>query len=103
MILETATLNVVAGRGGEFEAAFDLARPLVAATPGFLGLELRRCVERDDQYLLLISWRSVADHEQGFRQGPNYARWKELLHHFYDPFPVVEHYELVSECTGVEV
>ncbi|QUH01747.1 antibiotic biosynthesis monooxygenase [Saccharopolyspora erythraea] len=96
VVLETAVLDVVAGRAVEFEAAFEEARPLVAATPGFLGLELRRCLERPGRYRLLIRWRSVRDHEVGFRQGPNYPRWKQLLHHFYDPFPVVEHYELVT-------
>jgi hypothetical protein len=25
-----------------------------------------------------------------------YDRWRELLHHFYDPFPTVEHYEPVT-------
>jgi heme-degrading monooxygenase HmoA len=97
VILEVATLDIVAGRSAEFEAAFEQARPLVAATPGFLGLELRRCVEHDDRYLLLIRWRSITDHEVRFRRGPNYARWKDLLHPFYDPFPAVEHYELVRE------
>ncbi|HTP10252.1 MAG TPA: antibiotic biosynthesis monooxygenase, partial [Anaerolineae bacterium] len=24
-----------------------------------------------------------------------YQDWKRLLHHFYDPFPTVEHYEAV--------
>lgn len=97
MILEVATLDVLPGRAAEFEAAFAEARPLVADTPGFLGLELRKCVERQNRYLLLIRWHSVADHVQGFRGGPNYARWKALLHHFYDPFPVVQHYELVQD------
>ena len=36
------------------------------------------------------------DHEVGFRQSPQYLAWKRLLHHFYDPFPVVEHFELVE-------
>lgn len=26
-----------------------------------------------------------------------YAEWKKRLHHFYDPFPVVEHYVEVSQ------
>jgi hypothetical protein len=26
---------------------------------------------------------------------PQYGKWRELLHHFYDPFPVVEHFEAV--------
>ncbi|MHB8436019.1 MAG: antibiotic biosynthesis monooxygenase, partial [Acidimicrobiales bacterium] len=24
-----------------------------------------------------------------------YEEWRRLLHHFYEPFPVVEHYEQV--------
>ena len=32
------------------------------------------------------------DHTVGFRGSAGYQRWRELLHHFYDPFPVVEHF-----------
>ena len=32
------------------------------------------------------------DHTVGFRGSADYQRWRELLHHFYDPFPVVEHF-----------
>jgi hypothetical protein len=31
-------------------------------------------------------------HTEGFRKSTQYLEWKQLLHHFYDPFPVVEHY-----------
>jgi heme-degrading monooxygenase HmoA len=96
MILQVATVDIADGRSAEFEDAFEQARPLVAATPGFLGLELRRCLERDDRYLLLIRWRSVTDHEVRFRRGPDYQRWKELLHPFSESPPVVGHYELVT-------
>ncbi len=44
---------------------------------------------------LLVRWRTREDHTEGFRGSPEYQRWKELLHHFYDPFPTVEHYRLV--------
>ena len=30
--------------------------------------------------------------EPGFRKSDRYLPWRSLLHHFYDPFPVVEHY-----------
>lgn len=33
------------------------------------------------------------DHTVGFRQSDEYQEWKRLLHHFYDPFPTVEHFE----------
>jgi heme-degrading monooxygenase HmoA len=96
MILEVAVLDVRPGSEPAFEAAFDEARPLIAATPGYLGLELQRCVEAPSRYVLLVRWRRLEDHTEGFRGSPQYQRWKALLHHFYDPFPTVEHYRLVA-------
>lgn len=94
-VLEHALLPVLPGRGADFEAAFDRARPFVEEIPGFRGLRLSRCVERPDTFLLLIGWDSVEAHTHGFRGSPGYERWRSLLHPFYDPFPVVEHYVAV--------
>lgn len=102
MILEVAMLHVRPGRGSDFEAAFAQAQEIIASMPGYLGHELQRCLEVEDKYVLLVRWQSLADHEEGFRQSPQYQEWKRLLHHFYDPFPVVEHFELVgAEQLGV--
>jgi heme-degrading monooxygenase HmoA len=95
MILEIATLNVIRGREAEFEAAFAEARPIISSMPGFLSLRLERCLEHPNRYVLLVEWRALEDHTIGFRQSKEYARWRELLHHFYDPFPEVEHYRSV--------
>ncbi len=92
MILEVAILNVRVGEESAFEAAMRNARPLIEGSPGFGELELRRCVEAPNRYLLLVEWRSVEDHTIGFRQSGRYQEWRKLLHHFYDPFPTVEHY-----------
>ena len=95
MILEHVLLDVVPGREAAYEAAFEQARPLLASRPGFRSLRLERCVERPSRYLLLVEWDSLEDHMEGFRGAPEYERWRALLHHFYDPFPVVEHYATV--------
>ncbi|MDQ3107626.1 MAG: antibiotic biosynthesis monooxygenase, partial [Actinomycetota bacterium] len=78
--------------------AFSQARPLIEATPGFLGLELRRCVEDGARYLLFVEWETLEAHTEGFRGSDRYDPWRELLHHFYDPFPVVEHYSPLGEA-----
>lgn len=96
MILEAAPLHIRPGSREAFEAAFERARHLIASIPGFLGLELQRCLERENEYLLLVRWTSVQAHEQGFRGSPQYQDWKALLHHFYEPFPVVSHYAAVA-------
>ncbi|WP_054812789.1 antibiotic biosynthesis monooxygenase family protein [Nocardia arizonensis] len=99
MIIEHALLPVATERAAEFEAAFAGARPLIAATPGFRTLTLSRCVESPGTYLLVVEWDDLADHVEGFRGSDRYARWSELLHHFYDPFPAVLHFAPVL-CSG---
>jgi heme-degrading monooxygenase HmoA len=96
MILEVAPLHVRAGRSAEFEVAFSIAQRLLAAAPGYLSHDLQRCLDRPDEYLLLVRWVSVEAHEIGFRTSAAYQEWKRLLHHFYEPFPVVSHYERVA-------
>lgn len=92
MIIEHVLLQVRAGREAEFERAMVSARPLIAASPGFLGIEVRPAVEQSGSYLLLVRWESVADHRDGFRQSPRYQQWRALLHPFYDPMPVVAYF-----------
>lgn len=92
MILETALLSVRAGESGRFEAAMAAARPLIAQSPGFISLELRRACETEGLYLLLVEWESIADHRDGFRRSARYALWREQLHRFYDPMPDVHYF-----------
>lgn len=96
MILEAAPLQVRPGQEADFEAAFREAQRIIAAMPGYRSHELQRCVERPSEYLLLVRWDSLEAHEVGFRQSPQYQDWKRLLHHFYDPFPRVSHYQAVA-------
>lgn len=95
MVLEHAILPVRAGEQQAFEAAFAEAVPLIAGSPGFRSLRLSRGVEDPGHYLLLVEWDTLEDHVEGFRGSPAYERWRTLLHHFYDPPPIVEHFDEV--------
>jgi heme-degrading monooxygenase HmoA len=96
MITEHAELSVIPGREADFESAFAGAKCLISASPGFGGLTLSRNIERPNVYLLLVQWESMDAHQVGFRGSPAYVEWRALLHHFYEPFPVVEHYAVVA-------
>jgi heme-degrading monooxygenase HmoA len=63
---------------------------------GYISHELQHCLENEFQYILLVKWETLEDHTIGFRQSEQYQEWKQLLHHFYEPFPVVEHYQMIS-------
>jgi heme-degrading monooxygenase HmoA len=100
MIIEAALLNVRSGQEAEFERAFAIASPIIASAGGYLGHSLSRCVESPSKYLLLVRWSALEDHVSGFRGSAGYAEWKRLLHHFYDPFPTVEHFDPVIDQLG---
>jgi len=95
MITEHVILPVIPGREAEFEAAFAEARGIISAMPGFRSLQLSRSIESPNQYLLLVEWETLEDHTVGFRTSPEYRQWRALLHHFYDPFPTVEHFSAI--------
>lgn len=95
MITEHALLHVIPGREDEFEIAFTEARPILTSMPGCRGVSLSRSIESPSTYLLLVEWERLDDHTIGFRQSDQYQKWRTLLHHFYEPFPLVEHYQIV--------
>lgn len=92
MVLEVATLQIKPGQTAAFEQAFAQAQKIIASMHGYQGHELQRCIEDSHQYVLLVRWATLQDHTEGFRQSPEYQEWRNLLHHFYDPFPTVLHY-----------
>lgn len=96
MVLEIALLRIRESQSRAFETAFMQAQAIIASMPGYISHELQHCVEQENHYVLLVRWQTLADHELGFRQSPQYQEWKKLLHHFYDPFPTVLHYKKVT-------
>lgn len=92
MILEVAILNIKDNLNSQFELSFKQAEKIISSIKGYKSHQLKKCVEKNNKYILLVYWESIEDHEIGFRKSESYKDWKKLLHHFYDPFPIVEHY-----------
>lgn len=95
MILEVAILDIHEGQESAFQTAFAQAYPIIATAPGNLGTELQRCIEKPNRFILLAKWATLEDHTVGFRGSLAYQEWKTLLHRFYNPFPIVEHFEVL--------
>ncbi|NKI30499.1 antibiotic biosynthesis monooxygenase family protein [Croceivirga thetidis] len=92
MVLEVAILNIENGENLKFEQSFRQASSIIESMKGYINHELKKCIEKENQYILLVNWETLGDHEVGFRNSPKYQEWKKLLHHFYEPFPEVLHY-----------
>lgn len=97
MILEAAYLQVNPTLEHQFEKDFATAGQYISSIDGYIEHSLQKCIEVENKYLLLVKWESVENHTIGFRESEAYLKWKELLHHYYDPFPTVEHFETVLE------
>lgn len=95
MILEVAILYVKIGEEKQFEQDFKMAGQYISSIKGYLDHSLRKCIEQHNKYILLVDWEKLEDHTVGFRNSEKYIEWKKMLHHYYDPFPVVEHYETI--------
>lgn len=101
MILEVAILNIISGKQQEFEAAFSEAQAIIASIQGYISHQLQKCIELDNRYILLVEWEDLESHTINFRESDIYQDWKNQLHHFYHPFPVVEHYELLNSFPSI--
>ncbi|MBC8054552.1 MAG: antibiotic biosynthesis monooxygenase [Sphingobacteriaceae bacterium] len=95
MILEVAILHIKPGVHSQFEADFKLAGQYISSINGYIEHTLQKCLEQENKYILLVKWEKLEDHTIGFRKSEVYLKWRDLLHHYYDPFPVVEHFEKV--------
>lgn len=103
MVLEVANLEVKKEQQQNFERDFSEASYYISLIDGYIRHSLKKCIEKETRYILLVEWETLEDHEIGFRKSEAYLKWKELLHHYYDPFPEVVHYETVFEKEKVSL
>ena len=96
MILEVAILYIKDNQEKDFENNMRKASKIIAAQKGYISDEVKKCLEKKNKYILLVNWKTLIDHEHIFRNSKDYQEWKKLLHHFYEPFPIVEHYKSIK-------
>jgi len=96
MILEVAILDIKPEMEQEFEKSFQEAQSIIVSMKGYVSHQLQKCLEKSNRYILLVNWKTLKDHTEGFRNSAEYQQWKKLLHQFYEPFPEVEHYQYVT-------
>ena len=95
MILEVAILHVKKNQEIEFERDFTVASKHISLTNGYIRHSLQKCIEQSNKYSLFVEWNKLANHTAGLREFNTYKDWKRLLHHYYDSFPIVEHFEMI--------
>ena len=96
MILEFALITVKPATEEQFEGVFPRAIRLLAQSPGYLSHRLQRSIETPTRYALLVQWRTLEDHTEGFRGSPAFTEWRTMLAPFLAVAPVVEHFSPIA-------
>jgi heme-degrading monooxygenase HmoA len=94
MVLELALVDVLPGHEEAFVADLDrAAAEVLPRAEGFISFTAHGwCVERPTVFMFTITWRSLADHTEGFRGSDLFVEWRSHIGaHFAAP-PVVEHF-----------
>ena len=61
---------------------------------GYISHSLKKCIEKDRHYILLVKWKTLEDHTIGFRESTEYQECKQLLNakkRFLSCFSVIQH------------
>lgn len=95
-VLESVVFQRSDTAGALFADALVQALELLSNAHGYLAHQTGPCVETEGEFLLLIWWRSLADHNEGFRQSPEYARWRSLLDPHVRLGATAKHYSMAG-------
>jgi heme-degrading monooxygenase HmoA len=98
MVVEYIRYKVPTSRHREFEEAWSDAQQVLTDAPQCLGDEISHGLEEPENYVVRIEWRSVEEHEQGFRGSSEFARFFEAVKPFFEQIEEMRHYE----PTGIE-
>ena len=93
MILERALITVKSGQAEAFKQAFAKARPHIEGSKGCRKVEMRQGIEHPDDFLLLVWWDTLEDHNIGFRESPAFTEWRAILGPLFAVPPAVVHHQ----------
>ncbi|MFK8251932.1 antibiotic biosynthesis monooxygenase family protein [Ancylobacter terrae] len=100
MIYEIAMLPVYRDHIENFRQAFAKVAPLLSRAEGYQGHLLAQGVETPELFHLIVRWRSLADHTQGFEKSQDHETFMAGLQEYFSDEPRVHHIEGAAFSTG---
>jgi hemoglobin len=94
--IEYIRYRVPADRAADFEDAYRRAAVHLAAAPECHDVELSRCEEEPESYVVRLTWTSTRDHLAGFRAGPHFPPFFAEVREFVEGIEEMRHYAPVD-------
>ena len=93
MILEIASVEILAHKHEEFEGAIKFAVESVLSTAkGFNSFQLQQQIENPNMFTFLIHWETLEDHTVGFRESDLFPLWRSHIEAYFVHKPEVTHW-----------
>ena len=92
MVVEYIRYSIAPEQAAEFEQAYERAAKVLDGAPECLSYELAKGVEEPGHYILRIEWKSVEEHEQGFRNSPGFREFFAAVRPFFNQIDEMKHY-----------
>jgi heme-degrading monooxygenase HmoA len=99
-VYELAEFTIPEGRERDFEETMETARTVIARAPGFISIEYWQGIEQPSVYTLLIKWRTLESHLDGWRKSSHYPEWSALVRPFIVGVPRDAHFTPCGEPFG---
>jgi heme-degrading monooxygenase HmoA len=96
MVVEIAILKARPGDEERLREGLRAARSVIARARGYRDSVFYQGIEDPRTVILRIEWDSIADHTEGFRQGPLFSEWRSHFASYMDGAPQVAHYEVIA-------
>ena len=90
-VFEVALLSIKPGMKAEFEAGVRQAAPLFQRAKGCQGIEVRRFLEKPQQYHLFVRWETLENQMVDFRGSEDFEKWRACVEHCFSAPPEVHH------------
>jgi quinol monooxygenase YgiN len=97
MVTEIAIFTAIAGKEEELGQAILRGIEVIRQHPECNSVHVSRCIEKPEQYMLTVSWTSLAAHTVDFRSGPLFPQWRSHISGLFEGSPVVFHYQDISK------
>jgi heme-degrading monooxygenase HmoA len=92
VVYQIAVLTINSLETARFEAAFSQAQAILRGAAGYMSHELLHCIERPEEFTLIVRWQSLDAHQILWRESASHVVWRQLLTPFYSQPPVGSHY-----------
>jgi quinol monooxygenase YgiN len=94
VIVEYVRYRIPSDHAAAFLADYARATDVLDADEHCLNWEISRGHEEPDNWVVRITWDSLAGHEQGFRQAPHFADFFTAVRRYFPAIQEMKHYDV---------